>query len=54
MACVKQAYESERTAKRRAHVESKRTGDVIRAYLCGRCRAWHIGHVSTRGKVGVR
>jgi hypothetical protein len=49
-ACVgKVAYESERRSLVVAHRDSKRTGDVIRAYQCRECPAWHVGHVSRRG-----
>ena len=50
---LKQAYESERRAASVARRESRRMGEVIRPYPC-QCGAWHIGHVSTRGRVGVR
>lgn len=46
----KVAYESQRRARQVARIESRRTGEVIRAYPCTACGAWHIGHSSTRGR----
>ena len=39
----KSAYSSKK-AEKAARLASKRTGDLIVAYMCYHCGKWHIGH----------
>lgn len=42
--CGKVAYSSRKLAKDRAKRSSHVTGELIHAYHCHPCHAWHIGH----------
>lgn len=42
--CPKQAYASKKHAKAVAAHQSKLMGEVIEAYHCFTCHAFHIGH----------
>lgn len=44
----KKKYATEDLAHSAKRAAIKRTQDNIRAYLCGNCGRWHIGHWNAR------
>lgn len=42
--CGKLAYSSKKVALATAAHARRETGENIRAYKCGPCHCWHIGH----------
>lgn len=42
--CGKLAYSSKKVALANAAHARRETGENIRAYKCGPCHCWHIGH----------
>lgn len=42
--CGKTAYTSKKVALHAAAMSRHHTGENIRAYKCGPCHCWHIGH----------